>query len=164
MRAAALVAFVLGVCLLQTQAVLPSVEIVLLVAAGAIVVLAAALSFSGHAVAHAAVLTSIFALGFTYAASFATWRMSDELKLEDEGRDVALSGTISSLPVRLERGVRFEFDIDSVETPNIHIPSRVLLGWYNGNIDVKPGERWRFSVRLKRPHGTINPGGFDFEA
>ena len=28
----------------------------------------------------------------------------------------------------------------------------------------KAGERWQFTVRLKRPHGTQNPHGFDFEA
>jgi competence protein ComEC len=28
----------------------------------------------------------------------------------------------------------------------------------------KAGERWQFTVRLKRPHGTQNPYGFDFEA
>ena len=28
----------------------------------------------------------------------------------------------------------------------------------------KPGERWRITARLKRPHGTQNPHGFDFEA
>jgi competence protein ComEC len=29
---------------------------------------------------------------------------------------------------------------------------------------VLPGERWRFTVRLKRPHGAWNPHGFDAEA
>ena len=28
----------------------------------------------------------------------------------------------------------------------------------------KVGERWQFNVRLKRPHSTYNPHGFDFEA
>ncbi|MDR1163288.1 MAG: DNA internalization-related competence protein ComEC/Rec2 [Candidatus Accumulibacter sp.] len=27
-----------------------------------------------------------------------------------------------------------------------------------------PGERWRFSVRLRRPHGNANPHGSDYEA
>ncbi|HET7160888.1 MAG TPA: ComEC/Rec2 family competence protein, partial [Burkholderiales bacterium] len=27
-----------------------------------------------------------------------------------------------------------------------------------------PGERWRFTVRLKRPHGSLNPHGYDYEA
>src|SRR5256885_15474 len=29
---------------------------------------------------------------------------------------------------------------------------------------VHPGERWRFTVRLRRPHGTVNPHGFDYAA
>ena len=29
---------------------------------------------------------------------------------------------------------------------------------------VHAGERWYLTVRLKRPHGTVNPGGFDLEA
>jgi len=29
---------------------------------------------------------------------------------------------------------------------------------------VHAGERWRFTVRLKQPHGTSNPHGYDFEA
>lgn len=33
-----------------------------------------------------------------------------------------------------------------------------------GDRTVHPGERWRFTVRLKRPHGTANPHGFDYEA
>ena len=30
--------------------------------------------------------------------------------------------------------------------------------------DLAAGERWRLVVRLKRPHGYANPGGFDLEA
>jgi competence protein ComEC len=29
---------------------------------------------------------------------------------------------------------------------------------------IRPAERWRFTVRLKRPHGNANPHGFDYEA
>jgi competence protein ComEC len=46
-----------------------------------------------------------------------------------------------------------------------------MLSWYQGRREdsperlvVLPGERWRFTVRLKRPHGNANPGGFDYEA
>ena len=30
--------------------------------------------------------------------------------------------------------------------------------------ELAGGERWRLVVRLKRPHGNVNPGGFDVEA
>ena len=29
---------------------------------------------------------------------------------------------------------------------------------------LHPGERWRLTVRLRRPHGNANPQGFDYEA
>ena len=29
---------------------------------------------------------------------------------------------------------------------------------------MHPGERWLLTVRLRRPHGHLNPHGFDYEA
>ena len=84
-------------------------------------------------------------------------------RFADEGRDVAVTGVVASLPVRLERGVRFEFDVES-HAADVAVPQRLLLGWYAAGEPVRPGERWRFDVRLRRPHGAMNPGGFDFEA
>ncbi|HVE89990.1 MAG TPA: DNA internalization-related competence protein ComEC/Rec2 [Burkholderiaceae bacterium] len=162
MRLAALLAFVLGVCVLQLQTSLPDVAIIAVLAGGGAVVLC--MVRSRGALARTAVLIAVASVGFAYAAAQATWRMADELGFNDEGRDVAVIGAVAGLPVRLERGVRFEFDVDRVVTSDVHVPSRLLLGWYNGDAALQPGEQWAFTVRLKRPHGTMNPGGFDFEA
>jgi competence protein ComEC len=47
------------------------------------------------------------------------------------------------------------------------VPAHVYLSTYANEKypppDVKAGERWRLTLRLKQPHGTANPGGFDFE-
>lgn len=102
-------------------------------------------------------------LGFSYAGGRAQWRMADALPFADEGRDVAVTGLITSLPVRLERGVRIEFDEERHEA-GVAVPDRILLGWYAVGQPVRPGERWKLIVRLRRPHGAMNPGGFDFEA
>src|SRR5207237_1110519 len=66
--------------------------------------------------------------------------------------------------------VRFEFDVES----GAGLPKKLLLSWYRtaGQEDapavsaaaVHPGERWSFTVRLRRPHGLVNPHGFDYEA
>ena len=48
-----------------------------------------------------------FLLGFSYAGLRAQQRLAEELAFADEGRDVRVTG-IDSLPVRLERGQRFE--------------------------------------------------------
>lgn len=168
MRFIAPVAFVAGVCALQWQATLPS--------AGAIATLAALALLIG-CVAHVrrrvwpasastlAVAFAAAAAGFAYAAALSTLRLADELPFADEGRVVLVEGVVASLPARLERGVRFELDIERVLTPDATVPRRVMLGWYGEQrITLRPAERWRFAIRLKRPHGAQNPGGFDLEA
>ncbi len=88
-----------------------------------------------------------------------------------EGRDIELTGVVAGLPQALERGVRFEFDVEQAAAG---VPPHISLAWYRGRDDaddeasplvpVRAGERWRFTVRLKRPHGNLNPHGFDYEA
>lgn len=101
-------------------------------------------------------------------------RLSDELPREWESRDVELIGAIASLPRVTEQGTRFEFDVEKVLTPGAVIPQHISLSWYaehnrkteeiKASPILTPGERWRLTVRLHRPHGTMNPHGFDFEA
>jgi competence protein ComEC len=58
--------------------------------------------------------------------------------------------------------------VEAIHTPEAHVPRHILLSTYEdareAPLNVHAGERWRFTVRLKRPHGTSNPYGFDFEA
>ena len=53
------------------------------------------------------------------------------------------------------------------------VPSRVWLAWNRNQRDdrsvadapppLRAGQRWRLPVRLRRPHGAMNPDGFDAE-
>jgi competence protein ComEC len=162
----ALAAFVAGVFVLQLQAELPPVPALI---AGAIATFASAASVArlrgrnpraafGLAVAGAAIA------GYVYAALVAELRLGDELRFDDEGRDVRIVGIVASLPAQQERGTRFEFEVEQTLTPGIHVPARIALGWYDPQAIVHPAERWEFEVRLRRPHGSLNPGGFDYEA
>ncbi|MGV7206626.1 DNA internalization-related competence protein ComEC/Rec2 [Oxalobacteraceae bacterium A2-2] len=106
-------------------------------------------------------------LGFAWSAAVATHVLDDALPLADEGRDIVMTGVVDSLPYRFEQGVRFNFAVESEGVA----PRRVALSWYAGYRgalravpDVQPGQRWRFTVRLQRPHGNANPYGFDYEA
>lgn len=171
MHAAALAAFVAGVFLLQRQSELPTPLALALLGSAAAGFWAAALALGLRgAFAHkdhaAAALVAIGAAcaGFVYAAGLAHVRMGDELAFADEGRDVRVTGVIASLPAPLERGVRFEFAVERVETPGVRLPQRLALAWYGADVRVSAAERWSLTVRLRRPHGTMNPGGFDFEA
>ena len=84
---------------------------------------------------------------------------------EYEGIDLIAEGAIASLPAQSEHDVRFLFDVQSLQLNErvLPPPGRVRLSWRNSSADVRVGDRWRFTVRLKRPHGYMNPGGFDYE-
>ena len=85
-------------------------------------------------------------------------RMAEELPREWESRDVTLNGLIANLPQRTDRGVRFEFEVESIATPGAVIPSQLSLSWYDevdrkrGETKAAPnviaGERWTLTVRV----------------
>ncbi len=115
-------------------------------------------------------------IGFFWAALLAHLRMGDWLAPALEGRDLEIVGVVSSLPAPAERSVRFELDVESAGPG---VPRKLLLSWYRsaaaemaaeeGAASVaaaspRAGERWRLTVRLRRPHGSVNPHGFDYEA
>jgi len=85
---------------------------------------------------------------------------------ELEGKDLLATGVVSSIPIRADRNIQFEFDVDSLRHHGLNIKpaGRVKLSWYGRAPKVRLGERWRFIIRLKRPRGFMNPGGFDYEA
>ncbi len=168
---AAIVGFAVGVGSLQRQGELPAAgQLAFLVAAG-IALAFAAWQLAGWRRPAAALLAGAL-LGCGWAALAAHWRLSDALDARWEGRDITVTGVIATLPQPLDRGARFEFDVEAAEPSQAHVPGHVLLVWYNGLTpeefqEVAPlraGERWRFTVRMRRPHGLANPHGFDYEA
>ena len=112
-------------------------------------------------------------IGFFWAAAVAHWRLADALPYEWERKDIQVIGVVASMPQKDDRTMRFRFDIERVVTEGAIVPKKVALFWYKEwrvNSDhkvlpnIKAGERWQVTVRLKQPHGTMNPHGFDYEA
>ena len=105
-------------------------------------------------------------VGFCWATVVATLLLAGGLESNLEGQDVVVEGVIASLPETQDRRVRFEFVPDSIRRDGEaqSLPGKLLLSWYQQPPRLNVGERWRLQVRLKRPHGFMNPGGFDYEA
>jgi competence protein ComEC len=114
-------------------------------------------------------------LGFGLACWRAELRLADALPARWEGADILLRGVVDELPQAGERSTRFAFAVEAVEEPAAaRVPSRLSLAWYAplpaahgapiAPPSVHAGERWRLHVRLRRPHGNVNPAGFDLEA
>lgn len=170
MLAAALAAFVAGVFVLQQQPALPAASVLGAIGAAAAAIGALALRACvkpdnpvQRRIAAVLLLAAAAAGGFAYAGWRAQGRLVIELAAADEGRDIEVVGLVAGLPAALERGQRFEFAVESAAGARSALPDRLSLAWYSADATVRPGERWRFTVRLRRPHGTFNPGGFDLE-
>ena len=166
----ALLAFALGVVVLQMQPSLPDSHLALCIP---LFMLSWCLLAGRTRYAAAVLALAAGSCGFFYAAWRAELRLADALPPAWEGRDVRLVGVIDELPQSADRGVRFAFAVESVIPPEASVPSRVSLAWYSSfavgaaSVDgpvLHAGERWSVAVRLKRPHGTVNPHGFDVEA
>lgn len=84
-----------------------------------------------------------------------------------QARDVQVVGRVASLPQLDEQSERFEFVLESAQHQGrpLALPRRVQLSWWALSPErrVVAGERWAFTVRLRRPHGLFNQHGFDRE-
>ena len=108
-------------------------------------------------------------VGFAMTGVRAQGRLEAVLSHTLEGRDLQLVGTVASLPHRQPVSTRFEFDVESawLDGRPVAVPARVSLAWYapdeTGAAGLRAVQRWQLTARLKRPHGTLNPHGFDLE-
>lgn len=86
--------------------------------------------------------------------------------------DVLVQGRIWNVPTRTERGWRVQLRLEALcegkgEDDCQRLPWRqrrlVQVTVYD-ELALAPGQRWQWLLRLRRPHGFANPGGFDYEA
>ena len=176
LTSANLLAFALGVCSLW---LLPHLLPMLALFIGTTVGVVLARFFRGR---HRHALLCAL-LGFVWAHVHAAWALDKRLPPALEGEDLLAVGIIDDLPSRNEDGWRFRFCPEHVEHAGEPVALRGCwrLGWYvprsdgGGGLELasknhaftlpllEPGARWRLNVRLKRPRGLMNPGGFDSE-
>jgi len=117
--------------------------------------------------------------GFGWAELRAEWRLAYALPAAFEGRDMRVSGRIVGVPEPFAQGMRFTFEVSDVVDISEsgkgaaagvdfdHFPRKLLLSWYRPTPQLaqqlQPGRHWQLTVRLRRVHGSANPGGFDME-
>jgi competence protein ComEC len=122
-------------------------------------------------------------LGFGITGLRALAYQADALQPNLEGPDVQVVGVVAAMPQRSEAGLRFRLEVESAQSAGrpVTLPPNIYLSWYSGLLraedpatvpfaelqqglgDLRAGERWAFTVRLKAPHGNANPHGFDYE-
>lgn len=120
--------------------------------------------------------SALLAWGQTDARASA--RLQNTLQPALEGQELLLVGRVVGMPQVTADGVQLVFEVEqarqlSALSSSVQVPERIWLTWRRGWQEdallagppeaLQAGERWQLPVRLKRPHGVLNPGGFDAE-
>lgn len=115
------------------------------------------------------VLLALAVAAFGWTTWCADRAMSARLPHALEGADLVVRGMVRDLPEAQAESTRFEFDADQAELNDAAVSLRgtLRLSWYATH-DAQPPmltpcSHWQLHVRLKRPRGLLDPGGFDFE-
>jgi competence protein ComEC len=108
-----------------------------------------------------------FFIGYLWALLAAHSYLQQRLDAQWQGEDLLITGQVSGLVDQGTRSVRFNFSVDDVRYQDEPVdgfkPQLLRLSWYHTHESIQPGQRWQLQVRLKPPHGMLNPGGFDYE-
>ncbi len=106
-----------------------------------------------------------------------------------QGQDLRVVVEVASLPHFGNKGVKFRARVIHASQVNrlastpsetrtetdtaVNLPTWMALNWSEWDAPTSmdlplwqtltPGDQWQFQVRLKVPHGSLNPGGFDDE-
>lgn len=104
-------------------------------------------------------------LGVLLSVLQAQERLQERWPAARHGEELTVRGHVGSLPerspgFRADEGptLRFEFLPDDPA-----LPSRIRVSWYRSDAPLRGGECWTLKLKLRTPHGSFNPKGFDYE-
>lgn len=159
--------FLLGTLLIQLFTDLPSLLCVALLFSCSIIV---TLIFIKRSWRFNKSLISFLGLSFglLLATIAAQQQLSRQLDKRYEGVDLVVHGKVVDIPNNKEDGIRFRLNVSKAVLEDdrdisVNLKGIIRIGWYQWHQDVHAGETWNLRVRLKRPSGFLNPGGFDYE-
>ncbi|MEH6616913.1 MAG: DNA internalization-related competence protein ComEC/Rec2 [Porticoccus sp.] len=107
-------------------------------------------------------LLAFLGWGILYGVCWGQYMLSHQLPEEFSPSDFLVAGEVVGLPVSDGRRIRFDFRLRNDDKP--HAIKTLRLSWYYHDAILIPGQVWQLRVRLRRPRGTVNPGGFDYQA
>lgn len=115
--------------------------------------------------------------GLLLTVGRAEHRMADTLDASNENRVSRVVLRVAALP-RLSPDNR-QFEAEVISSMPAGVPSRILVSWTAADWagpyalatrkpadfpEIIPGQVWRMSLTLKKPHGNRNPHAFDYES
>ncbi len=114
------------------------------------------------------ILLNAFLAGLLLSTAVAQNQLSKQIPMQWEGQDIILQGKVLGIPNKKDDGTRFRLKIKQASLKanpeeSISFKGVVRLGWFRSTQEINAGETWQLVVRMKRPSGFLNPGGFDYE-
>lgn len=117
--------------------------------------------------------TLALAVGFALTLWRADARLADRWPQAQQGEERTVIGHIASLPEQAQTqwAAREGSEDDAQQSTwrftfeplDEALPQRIRSSWYRSDETLRGGDCWRFTLRLKSPHGSQNPNGFDYE-
>ncbi|MDB5967710.1 MAG: internalization-related competence protein ComEC/Rec2 [Hydrocarboniphaga sp.] len=143
--------FTAGVLIVHALPVLPALRWLLLAAIPAL------LPWRGRAA------YAVLYLGAIYCFWRADTALQTRWPASRHGEERVVIGHVASLPQQTpgkagdERLWRFQFQPADAALPLMR------TSWYRSTEMLRAGECWQLSLRLRMPHGSMNPNAFDYE-
>jgi len=148
---AAIAAFTAGILCVCAQSQLPSAEILCAIALPALIPWRLRSTYA------------MFALGVLIAAWEGQHYLDERWPAARHNEEIVVQGHIVTLP-EMTQGAdglqtwRFIFQPERDD-----LPQRIRTAWYRSDQPVRGGDCWRLALHVRAPHGSLNPGGFDYE-
>lgn len=114
----------------------------------------------------------MFLLGVGWGVYTGHRLLSSQLDSSLETKVINVSGWVEGIPQVDAQKTRFLLRVIKAEFPEQQslldrFPQKLQLSWYQRGRDsvpeIIPGTHWTLQVRLKKPRGFANPGGFDYQ-
>ena len=105
-------------------------------------------------------------MGFYLTALSFNLHLSAEFPRQWERKNIHIEADILGLPKQINNDVRFLVNVRQQFTDEDLqriVGERLLLSCYRCDFNITQGQRWRFTVSVKRPHGYASPNSFDYE-
>jgi len=104
-------------------------------------------------------LVGAFLSGFLILAVASQCVINDRLNPDFAGDSIRIDARVTDFAKN--NGASLSFQVSPVGHDDL--PRRIRLSWFDAPTQPFLGETWQFELRLRRPRGFSNPGGFDYE-
>ena len=109
-------------------------------------------------------------IGSIYSLFIAHFTIEQRISTDIEAKPLQITGKVVGIPHKKAETLYFYLDVEQSvlledkATQVLPFQGKIKLAWYHsGKQQLASGELWQLNVKLKRPRGFINTGGFDYE-